>query len=778
MKKIANQILYNLKKEKTSFISFGVIILITALILNCAAVLLCQVDRAYDTKFEKLSTAMLNAIVPEVQNSSELEKAIDEIEKVEKIESYTAIMTEATVKDFNGADFSMNTVFYNIDDKRTLNNYELVSESKNNVDDPIYIPLYVSNFGGFALNDEIVYAIDGKSHSFTVAGVIEEMQYGNYGSGLLCAYLPKEEFAELADSYSDKAVVEYSMSVKSDASLDEVKDDVSKAIENKGVMALSILDSESVKGTRTMVTDLLVLILTAFALIILAVSVFLSNFKVKNAIESEITNMSVLKALGYTSAQIVASITLPYAIVSLLFAILGIGLSYTLLPVLCSMLTVQSGFSFAVSFDLLSFVCVACILCGVVSFFTYISARKIKKTQPIDGLRGNTSSKHTKKNYFPFEETRGNTKFLLVLKQMIASTKQNIMLFLVSFVLTVLIAFSGTLFYNVVVEPDNFMSALSDEVADVIIYPKSDSMSELESKLGNDNRVQNSLKYMSAIVKIEEKTVTAFACEDFSKVRNDVCYMGENPKDADEIALGSAFEENFKIGDTVSVTVDGITKSFQVTGFVQSVNLQGELCELSIEGYNSLFNQNQTPYLYVYLENAENAENAEKITKEYKSDYSALVADTVNSYKLQTEAQDMYMGITVVLVVSICAVTILVVLFILYIVIKSLLVKRRQELGIYKAMGYTSSQLILQTTGSFMPVSMVAIVISSFLAIYYMPAIYQFIFETLGVMKNNIEISFGFLMLFAVAQILVNIMISIILCMPIRKISAYVLIKE
>ena len=80
----------------------------------------------------------------------------------------------------------------------------------------------------------------------------------------------------------------------------------------------------------------------------------------------------------------------------------------------------------------------------------------------------------------------------------------------------------------------------------------------------------------------------------------------------------------------------------------KSVNLQGELCELSIEGYNSLFNQNQTPYLYVYLENAE---NAEKITKEYKSDYSALVADTVNSYKLQTEAQDMYMGITVVLVV-------------------------------------------------------------------------------------------------------------------------------
>lgn len=775
MKKITNQIIYNLKKEKSSFVSFGVIILITALILNCAAVLLSQVDRAYEEKLSSLNTADVNVIVPRIQSSSKLENNLRDLSSVEKLESHTAVMVEATVKDFNGADFSMNTVFYNMDAKRNVNNFELVSESKNDVENPIYIPLYVSDFGGFDLGDNIVYAIDGKSHSFTVAGVIEEMQYGNYGSGLLCAYLPKEDFEEFADVYSEKTVVEYSMSVNSGASLDKTKEDISKVIEHNGVMTLSLLDSESVKGARTMVTDLLILILTAFSLIILAVSVFLSNFKVKNAIDCEIINMSVLKALGYTSAQIVWGITLPYALVSLIFALSGVGLSYALLPVLCSVLTVQSGFSFAVSFDLLSFICVTVILVGVVTFFTFISARKIKKTQPIDGLRGNTSTKGAKKNRLPLDKTKGNTKLLLVLKQMIATKKQNVMLFLVSFVLTVLIAFSGTLFYNVVVKPENFMSALSDEVADVIMIPKEDSISKLEAKLGDDNRVENSLQYMSCSVKIEDKEVTSFACEDFSKVRNDVCYMGTNPKEIDEIALGSAFEESFKIGDTVSVTVDDITKSFEVTGFVQSVNLQGEICQLSTEGYNSLLDEKQTPSLYVYLENPE---NAEEVVKEYKADYPELLADTINSYKLQKEAQDMYMGITMVLVVAIFVVTILVVLFILYIVIKSLLVKRRQELGIYKAMGYTSSQLISQTAGSFMLVSIIATLLSSVLAMFYMPAVYGFIFEALGVMKNNIEISFGFLMLFAVAVILVNIIISIILCMPIRKISAYSLIKE
>ena len=773
MKKIANLIRYNLKKEKSSFLSFGVVLLLTALILNCAAVLLRQVDNAYDEKFEKLNTATLNIIVPEALNGSEIKKAMEETEAIEKTECHRAVMAEATVRDFNGADFSMNTVFYNMEKRRTLNKFERMSQSGNTVDNPIYIPLYVAKFGGFALNDEIVYVIDGRAHSFTVAGIIEEMQYGNYGSGLLCAYLPEEVFLKFADAYGNNTVVEYAMCVKNGVSIDKAKETLSNVLEDNGVMAVSMLDSESVKATRTMVTDLLVLILCAFALIILAVGVFLSNFKVKNAIESEMTNMSVLKALGYTGTQIIGSIALPYGIVSLLFASFGAGLSYALLPVLCSVLTVQSGFSFTISFDLPGFVCVACILCGVVTFFSFMAAGKIRKIQPIDGLRGNTGSKHSKKNPFPLEETRGNTKVLLVLKQMIATKKQNIMLFLVSFVLTVLVAFSATLFYNVIMKPQNFMSALSDEAADVIVYPERESVTELEKLLEADARVKCSLKYMSATVKIKDKAVSAFACEDFSKVRNDVCYMGENPKAADEIALGSAFEESFMIGDTVSVTVDGITKSFKVTGFVQSVNLQGELCELSVDGCNSLFAEQQTPSLYVYLENPE---NAEEITKEYKA--LETVTDAVNSYKLQKEAQKLYAGITVVLVIAIFAVTVLIVLFILYIVIKSLLVKRKQELGIYKAMGYTSSQLMAQVAGSFMPVSMIAIVLSSILALFYMPAVYRFVFEALGVMRNNIEISFGFLMLFAGAQILVNFLISIMLCMPIRKITAYALMKE
>ena len=775
MKKVWNQVAYNLKKDRSSYISFGIIILITALILNCAAVLLVQVDPAYVAKFEKLNTADINVLVPEFRHNSDVEAALAELDGIEKAESHEALFLEATVRDFLDTDFAMNTVFYKLEETRTMNTFEMVSEGETEVKNPIYVPLYICVVGGFQVGDEITYVLNGKTHIFTVAGVIEEMQYGNYGASMMCAYLPEDGFQALAAELDGKAVVEYSLTLREGADLEKTKETVSKELEKEGAMMLSCLDRQKVKTTRNQVCNLLILILTAFALIILAVSVFLSNFRVKNAIESEIVNMSVLKALGYTSGQIVAGISMPYAMVALLFSALGVGASYAVLPLLASVLTFQSGFSFAVAFDFVSLAAVVGVLTLVVTFFTVISAGKIKKTQPIDGLRGNTGSKQHKRNPLPLAETRGNTQILLVLKQMFACKKQNVLLFLVCFALTVLVAFSGTLFYNVAIKPENFMSALSDETPDVIVYSENADVTTLQNKLLAEPNVENALQYVTGSVKIGDKTSTVFACEDFSKTRNDVCYEGKNPQKADEIALGNAFAENYNIGDTVTVKLGEQAKVFKVTGFVQSVNLNGELCTLSMAGYESLSEGTVTPSLYVYLK--ENADAAAFISR-IEERYADMVAQTANAQKLMEEAQSMYMGITVVLTIVIFIVTVLIVLFILYIVIKSLLIKRRQELGIYKAMGYTSAQLIWQTAGSFMPVSVAAILLSSVAAIFYMPGIFQVIFEALGVMKHSMEVSLGFLMLFAAVEIILNLMISIILCMPIRKISAYALIKE
>ena len=165
MKKVWNQVAYNLKKDRSSYISFGIIILITALILNCAAVLLVQVDPAYVAKFEKLNTADINVLVPEVQHNSDVEAALTELSGIEKAESHEALFLEATVRDFLDTDFAMNTVFYKLEDARTMNTFEMVSEGETKVKNPIYVPLYICVVGGFQVGDEITYVLNGKRAS-------------------------------------------------------------------------------------------------------------------------------------------------------------------------------------------------------------------------------------------------------------------------------------------------------------------------------------------------------------------------------------------------------------------------------------------------------------------------------------------------------------------------------------------------------------------------------------------------------------------------------------
>lgn len=775
MKKIWTQVKYHLKKEKGSFLSFGIIIFFTAFMLNLSLVLINQVDRAYDEKFDMLHTANINLLIPKIQDVEDLEAALEKIQGVAQIECHEAVFCEAVVKEFRGVDFSMNTIFYNREELRKLNQVEIKKESSVASDQSIALPLYVSGFGEFETGEEIIYEIDGRAYTFLISGVLEEMQYGNYGKGLMGAYLSEEAYERFVQEQDENVVMEYSLLTKKDSDLDQIKKEIGSLLNDKGIMMLSVSDSLSTKETRTMVCDLLILILAAFSMVILLVSVFLCKFRISNSIEEEIVSMGVLKALGYTGNMIIGSSILPYIMVAGIAAGAGVCASYIVLPVLSNVLTLQSGFSFVLCFDGKGLITTELLLVCVVFLFTYMAAKKIRKIQPIYAMRGESGTKHVKRNYIPLETTKGKTSALLILKQMAACGKQNVLLFFVSFVLAILVAFASTLFYNVVIKPDNFMTTLSEELSDVVVAVKKCDLNFLAERMQNDSRVEKVLEYFSTNVEIDEKTVTAFVGEDFKQVSNDLCYLGENPKTDKEIALGSIFEDTYQTGDTILLKNNDKVCEYTVTGFVQSVNYQGNICEMTVEGYTALYGEADVTSLYVYLENEV---DAEAFTKEYSDKYPTVITNIVNSQKMAETSREMFSEIAVIVISAVFILTMLIVFFILYIVIKSLLVQRKQELGIYKAIGYSNWQLMLQLAGSFLPVSVGAVLLSSTLALVYMPYINQIIFRTVGAVKNNLEISFTYLMIFALVQIIINFVISMVLSMPVKKISAYSLLKE
>lgn len=774
MKKANGLILYHLKKDKGQYISFGIIILLTALILNAALVLL-QVDRAYDKKFSELDTANINLCISEMQDSDALKENCLEIHGVEKIEKREGLLAAVTIKDFRGTDFIINAIFYDLDSDRELNRFEIRAESDKRFDRPVYLPLYVAQFGEFQIGDKITYQIDGKDHTFDVAGIVEEMQYGNAGSGILGIYLPEEGYKEFADEIGQSRITEYSLVTASDVAIADVRNDVNTMLSENGVGVLSILDSDKCKQTRTMVCSLMILMLITFSCIVLLVSMFLCKFRIQNTIEEDMTNMGVLKAVGYTGNMIIYATILPYMIAGVVTALLGGCASYAFLPVLAQVLALQSGFSFVLDFDIAALCLTVLILTGITLFFTFFSARRIRKLQPINAIRGNSEGRHGKRNYFPLDKTAGSLQVSLILKQTAASAKQNVLLFIVSFLLTVLLAYAGTLFYNAVIEPDNFTSTLSEELPEIILQIKPDSMQNVKNDLAYEEQIKKALEYSVDTVNVKNGSIKAFICEDFRAVANDLCYEGRNPQKDNEIAIGSALANEYAIGDKIEIEYGDDAYDYDIVGFIQSVNLQGEVCELTSEGYLHINSEYRSQSLYLYLDDDA---DTEKVLEKIDGKYAGDIVGSTDYHKVTKTSQEIYSSIVVGGVTIVFILTVLIVLLILYIIIKSLIVRRKQEFGIYKAMGYSNRQLIMQIVGSFLPVSFIAVSSAILAGLWYLPVVDRCIFRIVGAMKNNCEVSLLFLMLIGSLQILVFFLISICLSLPIKKISAYSLIKE
>ena len=138
----------------------------------------------------------------------------------------------------------------------------------------------------------------------------------------------------------------------------------------------------------------------------------------------------------------------------------------------------------------------------------------------------------------------------------------------------------------------------------------------------------------------------------------------------------------------------------------------------------------------------------------------------------------MYTGIVSAVTAALFLISVLMVLLVLYVIIHSMISRRRQEFGIYKAIGYTSGQLTMMTVTRFIPVVAFSSVLSAAAGIWYLPLMNQTIFSQIGAPKNHFEVSVWILLAFAAAYTAMAFLFSVLLAAPIKKITVYSLLRE
>lgn len=758
---------YFFRKNLKDILFFCIILLVATILFSSAIILKLNVGKDYNQELDRLHTADSFFVIPSIEYTDSLLEDIKDMKGITDVEIEKGIMLSVPV-DMDGSIQEQNQIFYNIDASYRMNRREIIKRTHSSEEAGIYLSNYT--FIHLSEKEQYSFTIDNIPYCFSIKGVVNEMQYGNYSSSVIGEYLEADAYQVLLSHHKDKEVV--TLSIKSHNS-HVAYYDVSKYLSSKDILVLYKNYKEQAQNARLAIVYIFVLILMTFATFMLIIGLFVSKFKIGQTIEKELSNMGVLKALGYTSNEMILSCIFPYVLTGFLFILLGIVASYIVLPIFSKIIEMQSGFIWKVQLYLDLNMLVILILLLFITVFTLLASLKIKKINIIGAMRGiQRSNNH--KNYFEIERTKGNIHFILMLKNFMNTKRENVLLGIVLFLLTLVASFVGILFYNINMNPMYFINTLVEEHPSLVVSSNIDLRNEIKMQ---DN-VKGVMYYDENItVQYNHNAYKTLIAEDFLLLANDLCYLGRNPKNETEVAIGSKIQEiyHIHIGDFITLHKNGIEHQYKVVGLIQSVNYAGEVIEMTIDGYKQLDSLYVPKTMYVYLEN-------EKRTDEFLRYIQDQYQDDILSIMNYVEALDSAVHMYVVLIRMICiimiVVTLLLLYFILYILISSLIVKRKQEFGILKAMGYENKQLIRQVVGGFFPSMLIGTGLGLLVGKIFMPSVYHFIFRGVGVYK--VSFVYPFIVFFNIVIFLLfsTIMIGIVLSRRLKKITAYSLIKD
>jgi putative ABC transport system permease protein len=135
---------------------------------------------------------------------------------------------------------------------------------------------------------------------------------------------------------------------------------------------------------------------------------------------------------------------------------------------------------------------------------------------------------------------------------------------------------------------------------------------------------------------------------------------------------------------------------------------------------------------------------------------------------------DIFQVVTVVVV----AVTALVIFLVLYLTLKTVILRRRRELGIHKALGFTTLQLMNQFALQFIPVITLGIAVGGVAGIFGFNPIFVALTRGMGIMTASMPAPVGLTVVMCVALVVLAYALALLIAWRIRKVSAYALISE
>ena len=789
----------NFKNDLSHMITFFLIMVLAVFMLHTGIAILLGYSDLHREKKEQYNFADLmiqSALRPEdKQVIEEIISNADYIESYEKcypivkqFDKTKAGAEEESKNMYDTSTYSLAMLPYGeVGDLEAPHFVELSDEE---YDNPIYVSYYYNtNLLKAKLGDSVDLKVGDKYYTFQVAGFFESILSSEMGINYVSPSLYNEWKTEFYNTMSERnkangidseepqyEVTVFYMKLKEGVDSTDAVGQLTKAFSEREINAYA-QGVDNAINDLTYMQNMIAAMLAAFALVITIISMIIIYFRITNSIEQNIVNIGALKALGYTSRQIRFSMVLEFAIATMVSILAGVGASYLVIPIFEESIRSFSGVAWDHPFDVATFVITVIVILGTVLVVSALSTKKISKLDPVIALRFGMNTHSFKRNYAPIERTSGPLPWIMALKSVLGNAKQNLILFVVMTSIGIVSTFAVFLSYNCVADPSHLYRMLNLVAADVD-FTFDENRNQLE-EIKQLPEVESAFWTDAVEMTSEGYSIYAFITDDWSDIPDVNVYEGRSPKYDNEIAIGGNLADTLgvRIGDEVQVSYGQKDYKFLITGLEQSAGNYGMDISLTTEGAAHLDYKPQITSVSVFVKNHALADSRMAV-EDVQDMYGEKLQRYGNAIETLMNGEQPVVAIAAAMVAAMSGVSILVIILSLNLLVKTMIIKKQKEIGIKKALGFSSGQLRTELVLSMMPQIAVGASFGAFLGSLWSNKILATLLSSMGIMRSNMEIFPWMAVLAIIFTGFVSFLIIWFISRRIKKISAYSLITE
>lgn len=776
----------DLKRHKGSLSGVFILVLLVCTALGTVLSIWMNSERYLREEMERAGFGTLTAWVSNVPDMDALADNIADLEAVGNVDTQVVIYSDYTVND-QDSDSEGQLIPHGMEDRRYKFFEDELSGYRGDIPEiwpgEIYVsPSMISMFG-VQIGDEIRFQVarGGQAADFTVKGFYEDPFMGSSMIGMKGFLISEADYSGIIQTIRDTGIDALARDgamlhiFQADTNGEGVTVSQLNQLINENTELPQYLEflhsGNAIAGFMLILQNAFSGLLAAFVVVLIFVVLIVLGHGIGSSIEADYVNMGILKTIGFTGGKLRRIQLAQYMLVILTGMVLGILAAVYVSRIVSAATLTTTGIRIPTDLPAAWCFLISGLLFLVLTGFIVFKTGKLKRITPMKAIGGEAFIYGTRvKKGFPI---RGNyLKYSMALRQLTAGARRYSGACIVAILLVFFASMIGRMDTWLGADGKGMMDAFNPADHDIGVQIFGEhTPQEAEATVLSYTGITD--RYLLAMqgVSVNGIDYTANAITDPERFH---IVEGRTSKADDEIVVTEfvASDLGVAVGDTVTVQADLGSEEYVISGIYTCANDMGDNIGMSREGYLKIGSDDPAIWCHHYF--LEDASQKEAIIVALEESYGGDVHVHENTWPGLYGIISAMQALLVFLYGMVAA-------FILIVTIMTgskILSAEQRDIGIYKAVGFTSGQLRGTFALRFMIVAVLASIIGTILAAALTDSLVSIVMRMAGISNFSSGMTAGNTLVPSAVVILLFTGFAYAVSWKVKKVDLTVLITE